>query len=41
MPEYPESSYNGILHIIDMSGYIRIEAGRIYKDISNWLYLNH
>jgi hypothetical protein len=35
MPEYPESSPNGILHIIDVRGRTRAEVEAMHGDVSN------
>jgi hypothetical protein len=34
MPEYPESSINGILHIIDVRGRDRKEVEKMHEDVS-------
>ncbi len=36
MPEYPESSSNGILHIIDIRGRTRAEVEAMHKDVSDY-----
>jgi hypothetical protein len=35
MPEYPKSSPNGILHIINVRGRTRAKVEAIHGDISN------
>ena len=34
MPEYPESSENGVLHIIDVKGRSREEVEQMHEDVS-------
>ena len=41
MPEYPESSLNDILHIIDVRGYTRAEVEAIHGDISNYFITSY
>lgn len=36
MPEYPESSATGILHIIDITGRSKKEVEEMHSDVSNY-----